>query len=308
MDIYKFRELLERYLEGQANETEKALVEAWYKTYAVDEQELSDIEAARIRNAIRATIKLETPKRRIISMPMLRIAASVLIAASAAFLIKQYLFNNPNYYTVQTGMRGMKKVVLPDNSTVWLNAETRVKVPEHFEGQFRTVILENGEAFFDVQHDSNHPFIVKVNQLNVQVYGTSFNIRSYKKMGNITVAVATGKVGVTRGAKTLAMLLPDDLLNYQIATGTFTSEHMPANRSQSWKSGYTYLADADFNELSVIVKNLFGLSLKTTSKQISGYHFTCRVNHNSGADEVLTMIGQLHNTHYRKEGDEVVFY
>lgn len=309
MDINKFRELLDRYLNGTATNEEQALVEAWYKTYTADEQELSDTEAAQVRDAIRIKLQLETPKKRIVSMPVLRIAASVLIAASVSFLIWRYLKPKPTaYLTFQTGTRGMKKITLPDNSTVWLNAETKLKVPENFAGKTRTVILEGGEAFFDVKHDARYPFVVKVNQLNVQVLGTSFNIRSYKDLGRITVAVASGKVGVTRANQTLSMLLPDDELNYVTSTGVYTHERVMSGRAQSWKSGYTYLSDADFNELAVIVKNLFGLSIKTSSKTISNYHFTCRVNHNINADQLLSMIGELHNTHYRKEGNAVVLY
>lgn len=311
MDIYQFRELLDRYLDGTATHQEKALVEAWYKTYAVDEQELNDIEAARAHDAIRGRLKLEIPKKRIVRMPLLRIAASLLIVTSAGILMWRYLKSSSKpakYLTFQTGMRGMKKVTLPDNSTVWLNAETKLKVPETFEGKCRTVILESGEAFFDVKHDADHPFVVKVSELDAQVYGTSFNIRSYKALGRITVAVASGKVGVSKHGRILSMLLPNEQLNYVTSSGSYTNMRVLANHIQSWKSGFTYLSDADFNELSVIVKNLFGLSLKTSSKKISSYHFTCRVNHNINTDELLNMIGELHNTHYRKEGNDVVLY
>jgi len=310
MDIYKFKELLSRYQGGTATPQERALVEAWYKTYAVDEQQLNDIEAARVREAIRSKVRSETSKKRIISMPLLRIAASLLIAASAGLAAWQYFkAGKPvTFLTFQTGMRGMKKVTLPDNSTVWLNAETRIQVPETFEGKCRSVILENGEAFFDIKHDANHPFVVKVSELDVEVYGTSFNIRSYKNLEHITVSVSTGKVGVLKKGKVLSMLSPDNQLKYVTASGAYTNMRVLANHIQSWRTGFTYLSDADFNELSVIVKNLFGLTLKASSKKINSYHFTCRVNHTINTHDLLSMISALHNTHYRKEGNEVVLY
>jgi transmembrane sensor len=310
MDIFKFRDLLDRYQSGTTTPEEQALVEAWYKTYAVEEQELSVADAARAHEAILGKVKSETSRKRIIRMPMLRIAASLLIATSAGLILWQYLASRKQaaYLTFQTGTHGMKKVTLPDNSTVWLNAETRLKVPETFQGKCRNVILESGEAFFDVKHDTDHPFVVKVSELDVQVMGTSFNIRSYKSLGHITVAVATGKVGVVKNGKVLSMLLPDDELNYVTTSGTYTNVRVLTNHIQSWRSGFTYLSDADFNELSVIVKNLFGLTLKTSSKQVSGYHFTCRVNHSISTPDLLNMIGGLHNTRYRKEGNDVVLY
>ena len=67
------------------------------------------------------------------------------------------------------------KVMLPDSSTVWLNAGARLRYPEHFNGDQREVFLQ-GEGFFDVAKDSRHPFIVNGNGINIKVHGTKFNL------------------------------------------------------------------------------------------------------------------------------------
>jgi transmembrane sensor len=311
MDIYKFKKKLKRYLDGESNETESALIEAWYKSYTVDEQKLTESEAASLRDAIHNKVKSAVFKKRVIHSAFFRIAASLVIISTISALIWKYTRIKNDaivYYTFETGTKGMKEITLPDSSVIWLNAKSRIKVPTTFQGQFRTVQLEEGEAFFNIKRDSYHPFIVQLAELNVQVWGTSFNIRNYKNLKSINISVTTGKVGITKHGRTLAMLLPDQQLCYTSANGKYYQQTVVPGRAQSWKQGYTYLTDADFKELSLVVKNIFGLSLKAANNRINAYHFTLRVEHNIPADQILKVIGQLHNTHYRKEGNEIILY
>jgi len=67
------------------------------------------------------------------------------------------------------------KVKLPDQSTVWLNSGARFRYPDHFKGNLREVFLQ-GEGFFDVSKDNQHPFIVNSNGINIKVHGTKFNL------------------------------------------------------------------------------------------------------------------------------------
>ena len=74
--------------------------------------------------------------------------------------------------------RGMDfKVILPDGSEVWLNAESTIEFPTAFHDGLRQVRLQ-GEAYFKVAHDERSPFIVTSEQMNVRVLGTSFNFRT----------------------------------------------------------------------------------------------------------------------------------
>jgi len=312
MDIYKLRKILQRYREGKANETESALVEAWYKSYDADEQQLSEEEAIYIRETMRRGIKAATLKRSVIYLPLFRIAASLVIVSAIGFLGWKFTRNKTgdvqNYTTVVTGTKGLKQLTLPDGTVVWLNAASRIKVPASFNGHLREVVLEEGEAFFDVKRDPQHPFIVHAAPINVQVLGTSFNVRAYKKLQTISVSVATGKVGITGKSKTLAMLLPGQQLNYNVWNGKTEQKVVDADKMQSWKQGSTYLSQASFKELSIIIKNIYGLTLKAGSKKVENYRFSLRLIHNVPPSQVLDLISQLHHTHFRKEGTDITFY
>jgi transmembrane sensor len=131
------------------------------------------------------------------------------------------------------------KIVLPDSTIVYLNASSSLQYPETFTGDSRTVILQ-GEAFFEVKPDGRHPFFVTTDKLQVQVLGTSFNIRSYADDEDVAVTVATGKVGVTvpELANTAAsIVLPDNELTY-----TRHSRHLEVTTvngadSRAWEKG-----------------------------------------------------------------------
>jgi ferric-dicitrate binding protein FerR (iron transport regulator) len=138
--------------------------------------------------------------------------------------------------------------------------------------------------------------------------GTSFNIRSYQKLNNIQVSVATGKVGVVQGGKRLAMLLPGQQLSYLPLTAQFHQQSVNTNDTQSWKTGYTTLSQANFRELAVVINNIFGLSLKAGNGHVNSYLFSMRIQHNLPADQILKVISQIHNTHFRREGKDIILY
>ncbi|MDB5086557.1 MAG: hypothetical protein JWR09_551 [Mucilaginibacter sp.] len=310
MDIYKFRKKLIRYLKGKSNETENALVEAWYKSYGHDEQPLDKNEEERIRLSIQSKVKTATSKLVIIKMPLFRAAATLLFVTGIAVLVWRLQTGKNekvDYYTVQTGTNEIKQLTLSDSSMIWVNAGSRIRVPVLFKGDLREIDLQEGEAFFNVKRNPQ-PFIVHTRGLNVQVLGTSFNIQSYKKLKSIRVTVATGKVGVTKDNHILAMLLPGQQECYNLVTGKGQQLNVNTDQAQSWKEGATYLKEVNFEELALCIKNIYGLSLKTTDNRISAYRFTLQVQHNLPAGEVLKVIGQLHNTHFRKEGNEVTLY
>jgi transmembrane sensor len=314
MDIDKFRKKLTAYSNNEANETENALIEAWYNSYKDKEHDLSEAEKQRIRNAIYAKAKPPViVKTAIFRLPVFRIAASLLLFAALSFTFYRWRAlslgeNQTVYNTIRTSTNGLKQINLPDSSVVWLNAASTIQVPVEFKGDVREIKLIEGEAFFDVKRDPQHPFVVHTGKLNVQVLGTSFNIRSYKKLNNIQVSVATGKVGVVKGGKCLAMLLPGRQLSYATVTGQYQQQNVNANVAQSWKTGYTTLSQASFQELAVVINNIFGLSLKPGNAHVNSYLFSLRIQHNLPADQILKVIGQIHNTHFRKEGKEVILY
>ena len=110
------------------------------------------------------------------------------------------------YSEIRIPRGGEYKVVLPDGTVVWLNAESSLRFPTVFTGKERKVYAK-GELYFDVKHDEVKPFIVEVEKnYTVRVLGTEFNIRAYGESSRATTLVK-GRVQV-RGADNTVLLKP----------------------------------------------------------------------------------------------------
>jgi transmembrane sensor len=121
------------------------------------------------------------------------LAASAVAAVGAGWLM---LRASGERYRTATGE--MRRIALSDGSTLVLNTASEVLV--RFEAERRNVILEQGEALFEVAHDRTRPFIVKVSDVHVRAVGTVFAVR---------LRGAEVDVTVSEGAVELAHSLPD---------------------------------------------------------------------------------------------------
>lgn len=312
MNKSKFKNTLGRWLGGTSNETENALVDAWYRSYTDSERDLNDDQHQHIKQNLLKNLNAAIGRRKIYQMPIFRMAAclAVVLTGGVIFLLRNNSKHQaqPEFYTVETGTGGMKQVILPDSSVIWLNSLSRVRVPFEFKPATREVDLLEGEAFFDVKHKPTQPFTVHVQQLNVQVLGTSFNIRNYRSLKHITVTVASGKVGVISNHQTLGLLLPGQQLTWNVTTRQYQQQTVPMEQAQGWRTGNTYLTQVSFKEIAMVINNIYGVSLKPGSPEVDNYRFTLRLQHSLPVDQALKVICQIHNTHYRKEGNEVVVF
>ena len=98
--------------------------------------------------------------------------------------------------TVMTKPGSKSKVLLPDGSQVWLNADSRITYDESFRGPYREVKL-CGEAYFDIAKDSHHPFIIHTSSIDVKILGTSLNVRSYRNEQNTEALLIRGSIEVS---------------------------------------------------------------------------------------------------------------
>ena len=97
------------------------------------------------------------------------------------------------YNTISTPKGGQYQLELPDGSQVWLNATSSIHFPTSFIGTERRIEI-TGEAYFEIARDPNMPFIVTVNNAEVQVLGTHFNINAYNDEDNVKTTLLEGSV------------------------------------------------------------------------------------------------------------------
>jgi ferric-dicitrate binding protein FerR (iron transport regulator) len=127
------------------------------------------------------------------------------------------------WFETVTPYGAQSKVVLPDKSVVWINAGSSLKYNKSFNKINREVYLE-GEAYFEVSHDSLKPFIVKSDALDVKVLGTRFNVKAYENDQTVDVCLISGKVDVHFNEEASALpnviMKPNQLVSYHRSSST----------------------------------------------------------------------------------------
>lgn len=132
------------------------------------------------------------------------VAAAVVVLIGAWFALSRILTtDNDKKDLILTASATPVSDTLSDGSIITLNHYSSLQRPLEFNGKTREVTLQAGEAFFNVVHMAEKPFLVHIGSVEIKVLGTSFNI---KKNGNQTVIdVATGKVLVQYKQKKLVL-------------------------------------------------------------------------------------------------------
>jgi transmembrane sensor len=149
---------------------------------------------------------------------LLRYAAIFLIIVTSSTITLLFsgrlkVTSRNSAYEIQVPYGSRSKVTLPDGSKIWLNAGSSLKYNRNFGISSRDVYLE-GEAYFDVAKQKNR-FIVHTSHIDLQVFGTAFNVKSYPDEQEIIATLVEGSVQISsRGLRTPVILKPKEKLTY----------------------------------------------------------------------------------------------
>lgn len=106
---------------------------------------------------------------------------------------------------------------LPDSTQVWLNSESELRFPVQFAGTGERKVYLKGEAFFDVEKDPQHPFVVGLDEAALIVYGTRFNVSRYADEP-LSAVLVEGSIGFRAPGVEEVRLHPSEQLTYCAAT------------------------------------------------------------------------------------------
>ncbi len=178
---------------------------------AVPEKEVDDF----IRNVQN---KIDRKKRGRRNVPVVRWVLGAAAAVLIIVLTGVVYYRNGNAGQVLPNVVATKKgnktnIVLPDGTKVWVNADSRLTYDPSFGKDMREVEL-TGEAYFEVVHDPKRPFIVHTKNIDVRVFGTVFNVRSYADEPSTQTTLISGSVQVSlkHASNKKIMLSPNEKL------------------------------------------------------------------------------------------------
>jgi transmembrane sensor len=146
------------------------------------------------------------------------------------------------------------KIILPDNSLLWLESKSSVKYPAHFSAT-RNISLLEGKVFFNIAHDSSKPFIVETdNGLKTTVLGTAFVIEKQDNNNSIKVSVLRGKVQVSDGAIKYATLIKNQGVDVNIKSKTADLLVVDSVQMTGWFTAKVVLDNLTLKDVAASIK------------------------------------------------------
>lgn len=166
---------------------------------------------------------------------------------------------------------------LSDGSVVYLNYGSRIKYPQNFWGETRGVDL-TGEAYFEVAHNPDKPFVVQAGSIDIKAVGTVFNVNAYPGNNDIATTLVDGKVLLEKqlvGSKTeqLSAMKPGQHVIYNSKTGQLISDVGDVNKYIAWKDGKMVFDNEPIEQVAQRLSRMFNVDIRVDD-EVKQYKFT----------------------------------
>lgn len=318
-------EILALYLSGEANEAQMREVEQWLTENPENQKELEklrklwqepilfaqkkqfDSQAAfeRLNERIKkeALVKQPIYLRPNVWKFALPIAASVALLV-AMVQIFYYHLESPNFQQEVTERAEKSLITLEDGTKVWLNEQAILRYPEKFTLDSREVFLE-GEAFFEVAHNPDKPFIIHTPKADIQVLGTSFLVKAEKEQTE--TLVATGKVAVNPEIPEKTIILTPRQKAIATAEKTEMQENILIDEAIAWRKEVLLMKNEAMENIIERLEKCYRIKIEVLEPSI----FNCKLTgdfNNLDLEESLQIIRLALGIEYKLVKNKVELY
>jgi len=303
--------LLIRFVTGQCSETEKeevikallqddalkkdyiALKNVWSLTRSAEDEGKNDYS----KEYLKISRKINKTRLKYI----FRYAASIAIIFAAGSLLTYMLAKN-DFNPIADARSGLKtsfvvplgqtaELQLPDGTWVWMNSGTVLSYATDFSSENRNITLD-GEAFFSVTEDAEHPFNVKTSTVNIKVLGTSFNVEAYHdNLHEVNTTLVSGKVEINDvNNKKIGELIPGQIARYDKLKGTVNIEKTDTSFYTSWKNGFIMFNNATLEEISQKMERWYNVKFVFENPQIKSLRYSGTILRGKPIDQILEIM------------------
>lgn len=201
------------------------------------------------------------------------------------------------YNTISTPRGGQFQIKLPDGTQVWLNAESSLRFPAFFTGDYRSVELV-GEAYFEVAKNAEMPFKVQLaNNTEVEVLGTHFNIMAYRDESSTQTTLLEGSVKIHQG-KNNRVIIPGQQAISGRDTESINIKHVDVEGVTAWKNGYFAFKNEDIRSIMRKISRWYNVDVEYQNN-ISNKVFAGTVSRFETVSEVLEMLELTGSIHFK---------
>ena len=315
--------------------------------FAPSRYEASEPDFKRIFEEIESNISESSPservarrdeKRRPVYLQILKIAAIVIPVFLLGGILSYYIMGNKpkpeniTYTEIRAPYGARTEIVLPDGSTVWLNAGSKIRYMNIFNRDNREIQL-NGEAYFKVAKNADLPFDVKTGDLDIQALGTEFNVKSYDDEDIIETTLVEGKIAIQQGLKKKGTIYlePHQQAVYIKYNKNLTVNDMNAVREAkpevlkfrkgiiyiaekidpqpiiAWKDNRLILKGEELSSLVIKLERKYDVKFIFGSEKLKGFRFSGTLE-NETLTQVLDVIKLSAPLGYKLQGKSVLIF
>lgn len=246
----------------------------------------------------------------------IRIYASVAASVAAIILVTSTLLNNKatrvENVVVETKFGEIKKVFLPDGSSIVLNGHSNITFSKEWDTDKPREIWLNGEGFFDVKHiNDNHSdikpfktFLVHGQDFTIEVLGTTFDIR--QRRGKTEVVLQTGKIKLTlKDEKRSIIMVPGDFVSYMPKENAVVqSKAVPKNYS-AWKEKKLVLSNPTLEEITNYLEDNYGKDIIIQNQKLKNKKIEGPIELNN-LNDALFIISTVWNTDIQRKNNQII--
>ncbi|MDR2681101.1 MAG: FecR family protein [Tannerella sp.] len=247
----------------------------------------------RLKERISGSRKILFPERNIRSWKYFAVAVSfALFVVSVMHFVDPKPRNELVWYETTAVPDAKTKIVLPDSSVVWINANACLRYPRSFDDDQRKVNV-SGEAFFEVRKDKK-PFIVQLEDFYIKVLGTSFNVITEEQSDKTIITLLEGRIALFRNDNKTDM--PDKLMmpNQQaVCYGSMRDIVVSTVKPEtvtSWITGVFRFEGSTLEEITGELQQAFHVKIHIENEIMRQKTFTAVFEDKETLDEILSIL------------------
>jgi ferric-dicitrate binding protein FerR (iron transport regulator) len=308
---------LQQYIEGLATPKEKERVARWIDADESHKQQflfLRRMYDAALWEAMgkKTHLPVETHPKKWTLYDFLKIAAVFLLLLGSYHFL--YLTTTKveappvEMLTIYVPEGQRAEFTLADGTKVWLNAKTTLTYPNYFAGAERNVNLD-GEAYFDVTHNPDKPFIVQTEMYRVNVLGTEFNIKAYRRNHLFEASLIRGSVEVWDSLTNIIYPLKPEQKIY-LSNGQLVTDKLHSHDPFLWKNGIIAFENESATAVFDKLQLYYDTHITINNHRLLNNRYTGKFRTKDGIEHVLKVMQRYHRFHYTKnsESNTIVIY
>lgn len=214
-----------------------------------------------------------------------------------------------DYFAVSVPLGAKSQIVLPDKTTVWLNAGTSLEYNYDNKEKKRRVKIR-GEGYFEVAKDKEVPFVVETGCIDIQVLGTKFNVTSYDNDNLINIALLEGAISLHREDEQSSPITvsPNEMAIYDKSRKDLLISHIDASQTILWTRGILEFENESFERIVQMISRKYNVNIQIADKKLNEKRFYGTFDEKESVYDVLDKITLGDKITYEVKNKTIVIY